>query len=215
MDRKFVVSGFPFATLLCALLLSGSLRAQNPLVSKRIDMVREGNDRIMTLATILDGDTIPLKHLKPVRIIRKWNMLSDKEIRKNQKLIRNVKKTLPYAKEARRRLQELESELAGMDPRKRKEYTKRVERELLDEFKEELEHLTLSQGKVLLKLVDRETSRTSYTIVNELRGKLRATFYQTFARLFGYNLKEEYDPAHNKQDNLIERICLMVESGKL
>lgn len=215
MDRKFVVSGFPFATLLCALLLCGSLRAQNPLVSKRIDMVREGNDRIMTLATILDGDTIPLKHLKPVRIIRKWNMLSDKEIRKNQKLIRNVKKTLPYAKEARRRLQELESELAGMDPRKRKEYTKRVERELLDEFKEELEHLTLSQGKVLLKLVDRETGSNSYELVADLRGKLRASFYNTFARMFGFNMKERYDPKRNKDDNLIERIARSVELGKL
>jgi transcriptional regulator with XRE-family HTH domain len=97
----------------------------------------------------------------------------------------------------------------------RKEAIKAAEKTLLADYSDELKDCTISQGKVLLKLIDRETGRTSYVLVNELRGKLRAGVYQTFARLFGYNLKASYDPKHNKEDNLIERIVLSVERGKL
>lgn len=174
-----------------------------------------GVNKVLSFATILDGDTIPLVHLKTVVISRKWALLSEKEIRKNQKLIRNVKKVLPYAKEARRRLQELEREMAGMSAKKQKEYVKQVEQEVLDDFYEDLEKLTFSQGKVLLKLVDRETGNTSYTLVADLRGKFRASFYNTFARMFGFNMKERYDPKNNKEDNLLERVVRSVEMGKL
>jgi hypothetical protein len=92
---------------------------------------------------------------------------------------------------------------------------KAAEKELLADYSDELKDCTISQGKVLLKLIDRETGRTSYVLVTELRGKLRAGVYQTFARLFGYNLKATYDPKNNKEDNLIERIVLSVERGKL
>ena len=174
-----------------------------------------GSNKILSFASVVDGDTIPLVHLKPVLIVRKWALLSDKEIRKNQKLIRNVKKVLPYAKEARKRLQELEKEMAGMSPKKQKEYVKQVEQEVLDDFYEDLENLTFSQGKVLLKLVDRETGNSSYSLVADLRGKFRASFYNTFARMFGFNMKERYDPKHNKDDELLERIARSVELGKL
>lgn len=203
--------------LLVAALASGAAapaRAQQPgLGTQRV--MGDGVNTVLCFATVLDGDTIPYKQLKPVRIIRKWNLLTEKEIRKNQKLIRNVKKTLPYAKEARRRLQELDKQLASMPPAKRKEYTKRVEREVLDEFRDDLEHLTFSQGKVLLKLVDRETGSNSYALIADLRGRMRASFYNTFARMFGFNMKEQYDPKHNKDDNLIERVARSVELGKL
>lgn len=172
-------------------------------------------NKILSYASVIDGDTVPLVHLKPVLIVRKWALLTDKEIRKNQKLIRNVKKVLPYAKEARKRLQELEKEMAGMSPKKQKEYVKQVEQEVLDDFYEDLEKLTFSQGKVLLKLVDRETGNTSYALVADLRGKFRASFYNTFARMFGFNMKERYDPKNNKDDNLLERVVRSVELGKI
>ena len=170
---------------------------------------------ILCLGTVLDGDTIPLIHLKPVRIVAKFALLTDKEIKKNQKLIRNVRKVLPYAKEARRRLQDLDRELASMSSSKRKEYTKQVEQEILDEFYDDLEHLTFSQGKVLLKLVDRETGNSSYALVADVRGKFRASFYNTFARMFGFNMKERFDPKRNKEDNLIDRIARSIEFGRL
>ncbi|MBP5190761.1 MAG: DUF4294 domain-containing protein [Bacteroidales bacterium] len=175
----------------------------------------EGVNKVLSYASIVDGDTIPLVHLKTVVIVRKWALLTDKEIRKNQKLIRNVKKVLPYAKEARKRLQELEKEMASMSAKKQKEYVKQVEQEVLDDFYEDLEKLTFSQGKVLLKLVDRETGNTSYTLVADLRGKFRASFYNTFARMFGFNMKERYDPKHNKDDELLERVVRSVELGKI
>ena len=188
--------------LFCLLCHAATLRAQH-------------DGQILCMATVVDGDTIPYFTLNTVNVKTVWSLLSKEEIRKNQRLIRNVKKTMPYAKEAKRRLQELDRELASMNPKVRKEYVKEVEKELLAEFRDDLEDLTLSQGKVLLKLVDRETGNTSYNLVADLRGKLRASFYQTFARLFGFNLKAHYDPKHNKDDAFLERVARSVETGRI
>ena len=171
--------------------------------------------RKVRFGIIVDGDTIPYYRLKEVTVIESGSLLSEKEIRKNQKLIRNVKKMLPYAKIGKQRLDDLERRIADMPKRERKEAIKQAEKDLLADYSDELKACTISQGMVLLKLIDRETGRTSYVLVDELRGKIRAGFYQTFARLFGYNLKSAYDPKHNKEDYLIERIVLSIERGKL
>lgn len=206
-------------TLLLISLFTGidsncCIKAQNTL-EPLANGIGSGSNRLLSYAVVRDGDTIPVIHLKTVVIARKWALLTDKEIRKNQKLIRNVKKVLPYAKEARKRLQELEKEMAGMNAKKRKEYVKQVEQEVLDDFYEDLENLTFSQGKVLLKLIDRETGNTSYTLIADIRGKFRASFYNTFAKMFGFNMKERFDPKHNKEDDLLERVARSVELGKL
>ena len=122
---------------------------------------------------------------------------------------------LPYAKIGKQRLDILEQKIAGLPKKERKAAIKAAEKNLLADFSDELKDCTISQGKVLLKLIDRETGRTSYVLVDELRGKIRAGFYQAFARLFGYNLKAGYDPKNNKDDNLMERIVISVERGKL
>ena len=171
--------------------------------------------RKVRFGIIVDGDTIPYYRLNEVKVVESGSLLTEKEIRKNQKLIRNVKKMLPYAKIGKQRLDELELRVADMSKRDRREAIKQAEKDLLADFSDELKACTISQGMVLLKLIDRETGRTSYVLVDELRGKIRAGFYQTFARLFGYNLKAQYDPKHNKEDNLIERIVLSIERGKL
>lgn len=199
MRKRFAI------VLILVLILPVAVRSQESV----------GVNRLLTLATVLDGDTIPLYHLKPVTVKAKFALLTEKEIKKNQKLIRNVRKVLPYAQEARRRLQEVEREASSMTPKQRKEYFKRVEDEVLAEFYEDLEHLTFSQGKVLLKLVDRETGNTSYALIADVRGKLRASFYNSFARMFGFNMKERFDPKKNKEDNLIDRIARSIELGKL
>lgn len=191
--------------LLLLVLLPTLLSAQGQMAQER--KIRFG--------FVLDGDTVPYYHLKEVRIIESGSLLTETEIRKNQKLIRNVKKMLPYAKIGKQRLDQLERQVADMPKKQRKDAIKAAEKTLLADYSDELKDCTISQGKVLLKLIDRETGRTSYVLVNELRGKLRAGVYQTFARLFGYNLKASYDPKNNKEDNLIERIVLSVERGKL
>lgn len=170
---------------------------------------------IMCFGTVLDGDTIPYFHLKPVRVVQYYSLLTKEEIRKNQRLIRNVKKTMPYAKEAKYRLTQLEKELETIPASKRSAYVKQVEKEMLADFEEELMDMTVTQGKVLMKLVDRETGSSTYDIISDLRGSMRAKFYQSFARVFGVNLKKRYDPKNNKDDELLERVARSVELGKI
>lgn len=190
-----------FAALLSAATLLNSLLAQQNVIVCR--------------AVILDGDTIPNITLNEVVVRRYVYMLSPEEIKKNKKLIRNVKITLPYAKTAKRKLDSYEKQMAGMPESQRKAMMKKAEKEIEAEFGADLKKLTFSQGHVLIKLVDRETGNTSYELVRELRGKFRAFFYQTFAKIFGYNLKEKFDPKHNAKDRMIDRIATAVEQGKL
>lgn len=168
-----------------------------------------------TFATILDGDTIPLYHMREVQIYASGMLLSPKELKQNQKLIRNVKLMLPYAQEGKRRLDALEVEIGSLPKKQRRAAIKNAETQLLNDYKDEISNYTFSQGLVLIKLIDRETNRTAYRIVGELRGSLRAGLYQTLAKLFGYNLKDTFDPQHNSKDNLIDRICLSIERGQI
>lgn len=174
-----------------------------------------GENEHYTFAVILDGDTIPLYQLREVNVYSSGMLLTPKEIRKNAKLIRNVRLMLPYAREGKRRLDALEVEIANLPRKQRKAAIKAAEKKLLADYKGELSKYTFSQGLVLIKLIDRETSRTAYNIVGELRGTFRASLYQTFARLFGFNLKTKFDPQHDKKDDLIDRIVRSIERGQL
>ena len=192
---------------LAALLAAGSAFGQAP-----------GNGTVKghyTFGTVLDGDTVPLYYLKEVTVYSSGMLLTPKEIRQNTKLIKNVRLMRPYALEGKRRLDKLEVEIAALPRKERKAAIKEAERQLLADYKGELENYTFSQGLVLIKLIDRETNRSAYKIVGELRGSLRAGLYQTIARLFGYNLKDTFDPKHNKKDDLIDRICISIDRGQI
>lgn len=165
--------------------------------------------------TVLDGDTIPLYQLRAVNVYMSGMLLTPKEIKSNSKLIRNVRLMLPYAQEGKRRLDALEIEIAALPKKQRKAAIKEAEQKLLADYKEDLSKYSFSQGLVLIKLIDRETNRTAYNIVGELRGTFRAGLYQTFAKLFGYNLKTQFDPKHNSKDDLIDRIVRSIERGQL
>ena len=168
-----------------------------------------------TLGIVIDGDTIPYFKLPEITVYSSGMLLTQKEIKNNRKLIRNVKLMLPYAQEGKRRLDRLEVEIAALPKKQRKAAIKKAEEELLRDYKSEISNYTFSQGLVLIKLIDRETSRTAYNIVGELRGKLRAGLYQTMAKLFGYNLKTTFDPKNDPKDNLIDRIVISIERGQL
>lgn len=184
-------------------------------VPKEIQMKPISTKGHYTFGTVLDGDTVPLYILNDVTIYASGMLLTEKEIKQNQKLIRNVRLMLPYAKEGKRRLDELEVEIAALPKKQRKAAIKAAEQQLLDDYKDEISNYTFSQGLVLIKLIDRETNRTAYAIVGELRGALRAGLYQTLARLFGYNLKDTFNPQKNKKDDLIDRIAISIERGQL
>ena len=168
-----------------------------------------------TPGKVVDGDTIPYFKLPEVKVYASGMLLTQKEIRNNKKLIRNVKLMLPYAQEGKRRLDALEVEIAAMPKKQRKAAIKKAEEELLRDYKGEISNYTFSQGLVLIKLIDRETSRSAYNIVGELRGKLRAGLYQTLAKMFGYNLKTTFDPKNDARDNLIDRIVISIERGQI
>lgn len=133
-----------------------------------------------------------------------------------RRLVRNVRKAYPYAKLAKEKLLSYDTLLlAARNDRERRQLMKQAEKEITDQYTEELKDLTISQGAILIRLIDRETGDTSYKVVQELRGKVRALFYQGFARLWGYNLKTEYDPKLNDEDDKIETIVTLLDRGAI
>lgn len=170
-------------------------------------------DGIIVYGIIVDGDTIPVIPLKEVKVYS-WRVLDSKEERKLTRLMKNVKIVYPYARLAGIKLAEYQDTLAqAPDDKARRKIMKRVEDEINAEYGQELRDLTVTQGKILLKLIDRETGETSYELVSDLRGEFRAVFYQAFARLFGLNMKLGYDPEGEDRD--IEYIVILIESGQL
>lgn len=135
------------------------------------------------------------------------------DMRKHARLVRNVKAVYPIAKYAREKLQDIEHVLDSIqDPKKQKAYIKQIEKDLVSEYTPVLKKMTFSQGKILIKLIDRETSRTTYKLVQELKGNFSAFFYQNIGRLFGANLKQTYNK-ETGEDKLIEQIIIMYEAG--
>ncbi|MBP5307326.1 MAG: DUF4294 domain-containing protein [Paludibacteraceae bacterium] len=130
------------------------------------------------------------------------------------KTVRDVKKCLPYARIVSRTLNEANAELAKMSTEKEKrEYLKKLEKEVKAQYEPVVWKMTRSQGRMLIKLIDRETHITSYELLRMYRGKFTAFFYQGIARLFGENLKDRYDG--NDRDKIIERVITLVEAGQL
>ena len=174
-----------------------------------------GEDSLyVTRTVIVDGDTIPNVAIEEVVIFPKLVFKNRRQSRRYRKLIRDVSKAYPYAKYAKIRLDEMEANFQQLETEKeRKKYVKTVEKELMDDFGEELKRLTITQGRILLKLIDRETGDTSYELLKELRGSLSAIFWQAIARLFGSDLKSQYDPYGD--DVLIERVVRLIESGQI
>ena len=155
------------------------------------------------------GDSIMNIYLKP--IIR---FARERDMRRYDRLVRDLKKVYPIALEANATLIAMEAHLSTLKTkRERQAYTKSVEKMLKIKYTPVLRRMTFSQGKILIKLIDRETSRTSYELVKEFRGTFSAFFWQSVARLFGANLKDQYD--REGEDRLIEELIKMYEAGLL
>jgi hypothetical protein len=168
----------------------------------------------VTKTVIVDGDTIPNVMIEEVVVFPKLVFKSRRQSRRYRKLVRDVRKAYPYAKYAKLTLDEMESEYALLkNEKEKKKYVKLVEKKLMDEFGTELKKLTITQGRILLKLIDRETGDTSYELLKELRGSISAVFWQTIARIFGSDLKSQYDP--KVDDFLIERVVKLIETGQI
>jgi hypothetical protein len=165
-------------------------------------------------AHIIDGDTVPYFILSEIHITAPMYFVSEKDRINFDKLVRNVKRVYPYAKLAGIKLKEYNEILAkAPNDAERRKIMKKAEAEIKEQFGDDLKKLTFSQGKILIKLLYRETGNTSYELVKELRGTFVAFFYQAFARLFGYNLKTSYDPTG--EDKPIEIIVNLIEKGMI
>ena len=175
------------------------------------------NDQLHVVYGCIDGrDTVLIVYLPEVDIDLMSRYYEITDTRHGRRLVSNVRKVFPYAKLASTKLQEFDTLLASIpNESDRRRMMKEAEKELTDQYTEELKNLTFSQGAILIRLIDRETGSTSYKLVQELCGKLRAFFYQGFARLWGYNLKTEYDPKNNPEDEEIEVIATLLERGQI
>jgi hypothetical protein len=170
--------------------------------------------RTVTLGTVAGPDTLPMVNLPVVDVIAAFDPLQAENLRKYLKLRRDVLRAYPYAKLAAQTLQYInDSTLKIKSEKARKKFIKETEKELKEKFEKDLKNLTYTQGRILIKLIDRETGDTSYDLVKELRGSLQAFFWQSLARIFGSNLKSEYDPLG--EDLLIETIVQAIERGEI
>ncbi len=173
---------------------------------------KEQDSKLLTRGIILEEDTLALIELPGVSIYEKIDFDYLYLKRRYRRLIRNVKKAYPYAKIAGVRLRELDNHLATLgDEEEIQAFIDEAEKEIMQQFEKEVKRLTVTQGVILVKLIDRETGRTSYQVIKELKGRLTAFFWQGIARIFGNNLKTEYDPGGS--DRIIEDIVLGIEAG--
>lgn len=170
----------------------GILKAQDEKPATPVILGK--NDTIKTYLTKLDGELVPWIVTPEVRIVDTRIFASAADRAKFYRLRYNVMKVLPYAQFAGRRYRQLQRDLAlTADKKKQKELMKACETEIKGIFNKEIKDLSINQGEILIKLINRETGNTSFAMVKELKGGFNAFVFQSVARIFGHDLKETYD----------------------
>ena len=163
---------------------------------------------------LVDGDSIQFMEMSNVYVYPEPTFKSKRQQQSYMRLVKNVKKVLPIAKQVRQMLIETAEYLETLPTKKEKEeHMKRVEAAIVAEYKPQMKKLTFSQGKLLIKLVDRECNSTAYEAMQAFIGPVRSGMWQAFAWMFGASLKKGYNP--DGVDRLTERVVLMVEAGQL
>ncbi|MCQ2333575.1 MAG: DUF4294 domain-containing protein [Paludibacteraceae bacterium] len=171
-----------------------------------------GDSALARLTT--SGDTMYLAFLKDVYVYPKMVFKNKRQERFYWRTVRDVKKTLPFAKLIAADMVVADAELAKLNTKKeRKRWWRQYERYLFRKYENEFRNMTASQGQMLMKLMDRESDKTSYELIRYYRGKVSADFWQFVAKLFRNDLKEGYDG--NDKDQIIERVINLVEAGQL
>ena len=191
----------------------GQLRV-NP-EEKEVDMDNPTFVPMVKVGRVLDkGDSIQYVELNKIYVYPQLTFENERQRMEYNRLVYNVKKVLPIAKEVNKIIIETYEYLQTLpDKKSRDEHMKRVEADIKREYTPRMKKLTYAQGKLLIKLVYRETSSSSYQLIQAFLGPIRAGFYQAFAWFFGASLKKEYQP--NGVDRLTERVVLQVEAGQL
>lgn len=199
MKRAYGIALSLVLILVCAI----SVQAQNYRTGK-----------VKLPVELYDGDTIPVVHLPNVYIYRPPSFDSRRQERFYWRNVRDVKKTLPIAREVRGIIVETyEFLLTIPDEKAREAHLSAVEKGMLAQYTPQMKKLTFRQGKMLIKLIDRECQQTGFELIKVFMGSFKANFYQTFAALFGASLKKEYDP--EIEDAEIEEIIFWIDNGAL
>ena len=168
----------------------------------------------ITRGFIYPGDTIPWIQLRPVHVLKELKFKKKKDYENYQRLIRDVKKVLPIANEVNAAIIETYEYLQTIpNEKERKRHIKDLEKGIKQQYTPRLKKLTSRQGKLLIRLVDRQSHQTTYELVKAFLGSFRATTYQVFASMFGFSLKKHYDP--EGEDALTERVIILVENGQV
>ena len=160
-----------------------------------------------------ESDSTLMLVMNPITVFPPERFKNKKQEQFYWRTVRDVKKALPYAKLIMATLIETYEYIQYMPEKEQQEHLKRMEKELFKQYKPELKKLTLSQGKLLIKLINRECNQSSYSIVKAFLGSFRAGFWNFFAGIFGASLKTEYDP--DGKDAMIEKIVILVENGQI
>nr|WP_321485131.1 DUF4294 domain-containing protein [uncultured Draconibacterium sp.] len=173
---------------------------------------QENDSSEVNMGYVQDGDTIIFKNIKEIPVFPDREFKNKREYRRYTRYIQKVKKVYPLAVKARELLKEYEPEYNALETRKeQRSLMKHLEKELLDRHKNELKKWSISDGRILLKLINRETKRTPYSLIKDFRGGFSATFWQGIARLFRNDLKAGYDP--DEEDQVLEEIVTLIELG--
>jgi len=161
-----------------------------------------------------DGQTYPLVELNEITVYGKMPRGVKFNYRRHARLVYNVRRVYPYALLVRNEVGRVNRLLETM-PNKRDQnnFLQQYEKDIFKEYEDDMKKLTFSQGKILIKLIERETQNTSFDLIRQYRGKFSATFWQSIARIFGADLKADYDPAG--EDYLIEQVINEIEAGRL
>lgn len=162
------------------------------------------------------GDTVLMTVIREINVFPPLKFKNKKQEQHYWRTVRDVKRTLPYARMASRTLLETYQYIQTLpDKKERERHLKRLEKDIFEQYKPAVKSMTRSQGKMLLKLINRETNQSSYNILKAFLGSFRAGFWQTFGRFFGVNLKTGYNPEKDRKDAIIERVATQVELGQL
>ena len=163
---------------------------------------------------IINNDTILISEIPEIKIYPEYVYKGGWNYRKYQRLIKNVKAAYPYAKIAGEKLKDIDLRLSSMhNELQRRALISKTEEQLKAEFENALKNLTITQGKILIKLIHKETGNTTFEVLQDLKGNFSAGFWQTVARIFGNNLKSKYDPYG--EDVMIEMIIELIETGQI
>ena len=159
------------------------------------------------------GDTVGLAFLRDVYIFPRMKFKNKRQEKFYWRTVRDVKKTLPYAKILAKEMEKTSELMQNMNRRQKRKFWKQYEKLLFQRYEGSFRDMTASQGQMLMKLLDREAGVTSYDVIELYKGSLAANFWQGIAKMFGNDLKAEYDG--KDKDKITERIILLVEAGQL